>query len=254
LDVDGLNKSFATIPKKGEVAWERVLQDITFDVRRGEIVSIVGLSGCGKTTLLRIIAGLLEADSGQVRIGGEVVNGPGRDRGVVFQHAALFPWRTTLKNVAFGLEAAGVPTSERLERARQAIELVGLSRYVDYYPRQLSGGMQQRVGLARAMAVDPEILLMDEPFSALDAQTREELQSELLELQERTGRTVLFVTHDLDEAVYLSDRILVLLPHPGRVSALIEVPIAKPRVSQDEVKAHVAFGQVRLRVSEEIRK
>ena len=228
IEVVDITKRFRT--DSGEEL--TALDGISFTVRANEFVSIIGPSGCGKTTLLRILDGLVQADSGQVRIHGRPVQRPGPDRAVVFQDFALLPWRTVLGNVLFPLEVRGVPRAEREARAREAIQLVGLAGFEHYYPHALSGGMQQRVGLARALAVDPEILLMDEPFGALDAQTRQLLQDELLRLWERHKKTVILVTHDMHEAVYLSDRILVLAPRPGRVAKELVVDLPRPRDEQ----------------------
>jgi NitT/TauT family transport system ATP-binding protein len=197
---------------------------------------------------LRIIDGLIPPDSGSVHLAGKEVTGPGKGRGMVFQGFDLFPWRTTLKNVEFGLELLGVPKAERIERSRHFIDLVGLSGFENAYPHQLSGGMQQRVGIARALAVDPEILLMDEPFGSLDVQTRDLLQDELARILERDKKTVLFVTHGIEEAIYLADRILVLSSRPAKIQMTIEVPFSRPRT--DEVKTHPEFLAIRQRVWE----
>ena len=222
-----------------------VLRNLSFDVRQGEIASLIGESGCGKTTLLRVIQGLVHLDSGSVLVDGRPVSGPGRDRGFVFQQASLLPWRTAKQNVEFGLELQGVPRTQRASRAQELLELIGLAHAADQYPHQLSGGMQQRIGLARALAIDPAILLMDEPFSALDAQTREVLQVELMRIHEKTGVTTLFVTHDLDEAIYLSDRIVVLAARPGRVKQVIEVAFAHPRPELAELRTDPKFQEIR---------
>src|SRR5579863_286773 len=206
-----------------------VLRNVSFDVAQGEVVSLIGESGCGKTTLLRAIQGLVRIDSGSVLVDGVAVSDAGRDRGFVFQQASLLPWRTARHNIEFGLEIQGVGKAERGRRVTELLELVGLGHAGDQYPYQLSGGMQQRVGLARALAIDPAILLMDEPFSALDAQTREVLQSELLRIHDETGKTTLFVTHDLDECIYLSDQVVVLAAKPGRVKKILEIPFQHPR-------------------------
>jgi len=224
ITIDRVAKSYAT--GQGEV---HALNDVSFEVKREEFVSILGPSGCGKSTLLRIIDGLTPFDSGRVEIDGKPVAGPGPDRAMVFQHFALLPWATVLQNVMFPLEIRDVPVAEREERARQLIVQVGLSGFEHHYPRTLSGGMQQRVGIARALVVDPEILLMDEPFGALDALTRTLLQDELLELWSRDRKTVVFVTHSIDEAVYLSDRIVTMSPRPGTVAEVIEVPLNRDR-------------------------
>ena len=197
---------------------------------------------------MRIIDGLVPPDSGSVYLGGKEVTGPGKGRGMVFQGFDLFPWRTTLKNVEFGLELLGVPKAERVERSRYFIDLVGLGGFENAYPHQLSGGMQQRVGIARALAVDPEILLMDEPFGSLDVQTRDLLQDELARILERDKKTVLFVTHGIEEAIYLADRILVLSSRPAKIQMTIEVPFSRPRT--DEIKTHPEFLAIRQRVWE----
>ena len=225
-----------------------VLGDVSFDVRQGEVVSLIGESGCGKTTLLKIIQGLSRPDGGTILVDGVPVTKPGRDRGFVFQHASLLPWRNALHNVQFGLELQGIPASERAERARKLLELVGLGHAADQYPHQLSGGMQQRIGLARALAIDPAILLMGEPFSALDAQTREVLQAELLRIHAETGKTTLFVTHDLDEAIYLSDRVVVMAAKPGRVEQVIDIPFAHPRPELPELRGDIVFQRIRANI------
>jgi NitT/TauT family transport system ATP-binding protein len=253
LAVESVSCSFRSIGNQRSFQFVRVLSDISLGMREGEIVSVVGLSGCGKTTLLRIVGGLQSPDDGTIRVDGQPVSGPGLDRAIVFQQPSLLPWRTALKNVEFGLELKRAGKSARLEMSREALRLVGLGDFEKYYPRQMSGGMQQRIGLARALAVEPEILLMDEPFSALDAQTKEELQVELLDLHAKTGKTIMFVTHDLDEAVYLSDRILVLLPRPGRVHKVIDVDLPRPRANITDVKADPAFIRAREAVAREIR-
>lgn len=222
-----------------------VLGGVSFDVRPGEIVSLIGESGCGKTTMLRIVQGLIAADSGAILIDGHPVAGPGRDRGFVFQQAGLLPWRTAAENVGFGLELQGLPKAARIRRTEELLELVGLAHAGRRYPHELSGGMQQRIGLARALAIDPAILLMDEPFSALDAQTRETLQIELMRIHEKVDKTTLFVTHDLDEAVYLSDRVVVLAARPGRVKRVLEVPFPHPRPELAELRIDPRFQEIR---------
>ena len=223
----------------------QVLKNVSFDVRQGEVVSLIGESGCGKTTLLRIVQGLIRLDSGSILVDDNPVTTPGRDRGFVFQHATLLPWRSARKNVEFGLELQGIDKAERAERAMKLLKLVGLAHAADQYPHQLSGGMQQRIGLARALAIDPAILLMDEPFSALDAQTREVLQAELLRIHGETNKTTLFVTHDLDEALYLSDRVVVLAAKPGRVKKIIDIPFAHPRPELPELRGDPLFQDIR---------
>jgi NitT/TauT family transport system ATP-binding protein len=234
LRLANVSKSF----QRGRNATE-VLRDISLDVAEAEFVSVVGASGCGKTTLLRIIDGLVPHDSGEILLNGQPITGPGPDRGFVFQSDCLLPWRTVGGNVAFGLELQGVRRAEARARARQFIELVGLASFEGHFPHELSGGMRQRVNLARALTVDPEVLLMDEPFAALDAQTRELMQRELLRIWTADRKTVLFVTHQIDEAVYLSDRVVVLTARPGRMGESIEIDLPRPRSL--EIKRTPAF-------------
>jgi NitT/TauT family transport system ATP-binding protein len=210
-----------------------VLDDVSFNVEAGEFVALVGPSGCGKTTLLDLIAGLAKPDRGQILVNGKPVEGPGLDRGVVFQQYALFPWRTALGNIEFGLEAKGVPKAERNTRACEYLDLVGLAAFGDRYPHELSGGMKQRVAIARALSFNPDVLLMDEPFAALDAQTRETLQDELLRIWQRTGTTVVFITHSIDEAIYLGQRVLVMAAAPGRITHSRDVQIERGDLSDD---------------------
>jgi NitT/TauT family transport system ATP-binding protein len=220
LAISRLNKSF------GEL---EALRSIDLDIERGEFISVVGPSGCGKTTFLRIVAGLEQATSGNVLLDGHEVRKPGGDRGFVFQNDNLLPWRSVLANAMIGREIAGTSGPEHRQKTMALLKLVGLEGFEEYYPRQLSGGMRQRVNLARALAIDPEILLMDEPFSALDAQTREIMQAELLRIWEEGRKTVLFVTHQIDEAVFLSDRVLVFARRPGRLQAEVKIPLSRPR-------------------------
>ena len=224
LEVKGLGKTFES--KQGPVT---ALHDIHFKTHQRELVCVIGPSGCGKSTLIRILAGLESPTTGQVLLDGQPVERPGRDRGMVFQGYTLFPWLTVKKNVMFGLEMNQAGRNEAESEARQWLELVGLTRFADAYPHQLSGGMKQRVAIARALANRPRILLMDEPFGALDAQTRAKMQSHLLEIWKNIDITILFITHELDEAIFLADRILVLKAHPGEVQELIEVPVPRPR-------------------------
>lgn len=230
-----------------------VLRHLSFDIYENEVVSLIGESGCGKTTLLRIIQGLVRLDAGDILVDGNVVAGPGRDRGFVFQQPSLLPWRTARHNVEFGLELLRASKSERAARAQALLDLVGLGSSSEQFPHQLSGGMQQRIGLARALAIDPAILLMDEPFSALDAQTREVLQRELLRIHSQTGKTILFVTHDLDEALYLSDRIVVMGARPGRIKRIFEVPFSRPRVDLPTLRGEAEFLELRAQMWELIR-
>jgi NitT/TauT family transport system ATP-binding protein len=224
LRLEGVSKSFT---RAGDAI--QVLQDINLEVRSGEFVALVGASGCGKTTLLRIIDGLTEADAGTIFLDGRAISGPGRDRGFVFQSDSLLPWRSVRDNVAFGLKVQGVRTAEARARSAALIRLVGLSGFDGHFPHELSGGMRQRVNLARALAIDPAVLLMDEPFAALDAQTRELMQRELLRIWNADRKTVLFVTHQIDEAVYLADRVVVMTARPGRISEVIDVELERPR-------------------------
>ncbi len=221
--------------ERNRVAFQAV-EDVTVTFGEGEFVSIIGPSGCGKTTLLKIIAGLITPTAGEVVVDGSVVTGPGPERALVFQNFVLLPWATVLDNTAFGLEARGVKKAERRAIAAQQLARVGLVGFEDHYPHELSGGMQQRVGMARALAVDPANLLMDEPFGSLDALTRQLMQKDLLELwQDSAPRTAAFVTHSMDEAVYLSDKIVLMNTRPGCVEEIIDVPFARPR-NDDIVK------------------
>jgi NitT/TauT family transport system ATP-binding protein len=203
------------------------LDDVSLDVKAREFVALLGPSGCGKSTLLYLIGGFLENEVGTILVGGKPVAAPGPDRGIVFQHFALFPWKTVRANVLYGLERQGLPRAEREARAQSFIELVGLKGFEDSYPSQLSGGMKQRTALARTLAFDPDILLMDEPFGALDAQTRSLMQTELLAILARAPKTVIFVTHDVQEAVYLADRIAVMSARPGRIKAIVDAGFDK---------------------------
>jgi NitT/TauT family transport system ATP-binding protein len=220
LSVSRLSKSFGDLD---------ALRGISLGVERGEFISVVGPSGCGKTTFLRIVAGLERATAGEVSIDGRTARSPGTDRGFVFQNDSLLPWRTVFTNAMIGREITGSIGPDDRKRTMELLKLVGLEGFENYHPRQLSGGMRQRVNLARALAIDPEILLMDEPFAALDAQTREIMQTELLRIWERGQKTVLFVTHQIDEAVFLSDRVLVFARRPGRIQAEIPIPLPRPR-------------------------
>jgi len=254
LAVEDVSKTFRVrgAPASGETLLP-VLRRISFAVREGEIVSLIGESGCGKTTLLRIIQGLVRLDRGTIRVDGKSVSAPGRDRGFVFQQANLLPWRTARENIEFGLELQRLDRATRQERARQLLELVGLGAAAEQFPHQLSGGMQQRIGLARALAIEPAVLLMDEPFSALDAQNRELLQQELLRIHGETRKTILFVTHDLDEAIYLSDRIVAMGAKPGRIKRIIDVPFARPRAELPLLRGEPRFQAMRAEIWDLIR-
>ncbi len=224
-----------------------VLEDFSLDVPDLEFLVLLGPSGCGKSTLLRIVDGIENADSGEIILDGKDVSGTtGDGRGMVFQSFELLPWRTTLDNVAFGLEVNGVGKAERLETARSCIDLVGLSSFENAYPHQLSGGMQQRVGIARALAINPSILLMDEPYGALDVQTRDLLQDELLSIWERERKTVIFVTHSIEEAIYLADRIVVMSPRPGSIQMIRDVPFDRPR--REDIKTSPEFLELRSEI------
>jgi NitT/TauT family transport system ATP-binding protein len=224
LEVRGLGKRYRS--PQGET---EALRDINFSVHRREFVCVIGPSGCGKSTLIRILAGLDSHTQGQALLDGKPIKGPGQDRGMVFQGYSLFPWLTVKKNVMFGPRINGIGYDAAERDALLWLELVGLERFADAYPHQLSGGMRQRVAIARALVNQPRILLMDEPFGALDAQTRSKMQSHLIDIWKNIDITVLFITHDLDEAIYLADRILVLKAHPGEVQEIIEVPVPRPR-------------------------
>lgn len=226
LEITNLHKQFVDA-YTGETV--TAVGDVSFGIEQGEFVSILGPSGCGKTTVLNIVAGFETQTSGTVLMGGEPVRGPGPDRGVVFQSFALFPWKTVLGNVVFGLRMRGVPRSEREPVARQYLQLVGLDGFERKFPHELSGGMQQRLGVARVLANDPQVMLMDEPFASVDAQTRRKLQEELTGIFETKRPTVFFVTHDVDEAVFLADQVVVLSGRPSQVSEIVTVPLERPR-------------------------
>jgi NitT/TauT family transport system ATP-binding protein len=225
IAIEGLSKSFETQRRTSHLA----LADIALDVAEGEFVSILGPSGCGKSTLLYIVGGFVQPTAGTIAVRGAPVTGPGPDRGPVFQEFALFPWKTVLGNVMYGLIEQGVGRPEAEAKARALIALVHLEGYENFYPKELSGGMKQRVAIARTLAYGPSILLMDEPFGALDAHTRTGLQNELLEIWERDRKTVLFVTHSVEEAVFLSDRVVVLTRAPGRIKAIVAIDLPRPR-------------------------
>jgi NitT/TauT family transport system ATP-binding protein len=230
----------------GELHHVQALDRVSFTVSDGEIVALIGPSGCGKTTALRVAMGLDPSSSGRVTVDGREINGCGHDRGMVFQHAELLPWFTAMQNVMFGLEMKGMRGQPLRATAEKYLELVGLTSSKNRRPHQLSGGMQQRVGIARALAIDPKVLLMDEPFGALDAQTRESLQAELLDIHARTKKTILFVTHDLDEAVLIADRIIVM--KDGRVAEIMKVPLARPRPDLSIVRGLPEFADTRYKV------
>jgi NitT/TauT family transport system ATP-binding protein len=252
IEIDHVEKFYTKAGKGKEDERVHALRDINLSIGDGEFVSLLGPSGCGKTTLLKALDGLVPIDHGEIRVNGKKITGPGRERAFVFQNFGLFPWRTVMQNVVFPLESAGRPKAEREDVAKHYIEMVGLTKFINHHPHELSGGMQQRVGIARALAVDPEILLMDEPFGALDAQTREVMQVELLQIWERTRKTAVFVTHSVDEAIFLSKRIAVFTPHPGTIEEILEVPFGYPR-TEGHVKLDPKFAELRHRIWEMLR-
>ena len=219
--VEGVTHTYR--PSHGRAV--RALSDVSLQVRSREFVALLGPSGCGKSTLLYLVGGFLPTEAGRITVEGKPITAPGPDRGIVFQHFALFPWKTVRGNILYGLERQGMPRPEREKRAQDFINLVGLRGFEDSYPSQLSGGMKQRTAIARTLAFDPSILLMDEPFGALDAQTRSLMQTELLGIWQRTPKTVIFVTHDVQEAVYLADRVAVMSARPGRIKALVDTKL-----------------------------
>ena len=223
------------------------LEDVTIDVRSGEFLALVGPSGCGKSTLLDLLGGLTPPTGGRILLDGRPIAGPARDRGIVFQQYALFPWRTAAQNVEFGLDIAGFRAKQRRELALHHLDLVGLSAFADRYPHELSGGMKQRVAIARSLAYNPEVLLMDEPFAALDAQTRETLQGELLRIWRTTGKTIVFITHGIDEAVVLGQRVAIMTSRPGRIKQVVSVP-EDLRSETEDVRSLPAFGRIRHEV------
>ena len=233
LRIENLVKSYRRKEGWNTTRTLRVFDNVSFSVHEGEFVCIIGPSGCGKSTLLNLSAGLDQASGGAVYVDGHAVNGPGLDRGVVFQEFALMPWLTVAGNIEFGLKSKGMPAAERRAHVQRHIDLVGLSGFENFYPYRLSGGMRQRVGIARALAIDPSVLLMDEPFGALDAQTRETMQKALGEIWQATRKTVLFITHDIREAVYLSDRVLVMSGRPATISLELKINLPRPRNRHD---------------------
>lgn len=250
LRIINVHKTFPAKKIKGEKQQADdfvAVDNLSLDVKTGEFLAIVGPSGCGKSTLLDLLAGLTTPTSGQMTIDDKPITGPALDRGIVFQQYALFPWLTTLENIEFGLEAKGVNNTERRKTARHFLQLVGLSDFEHHYPAELSGGMKQRVAIARSLAYDPEVLLMDEPFAALDAQTRETLQAELLRIWQQTGKTIIFITHSIDEAIYLGQRIAIMTSRPGRIKQIIDVP-ASLRSKHEDVRSRAEFGQLRHQI------
>jgi len=246
LEVRNISKTYRSRQKDVEA-----LDNVSFTMEEHEFCCLIGYSGCGKSTLLRIVDGLIQPTSGQLLIRGRTTDRPGLDRGMVFQQFNLLPWRTVLGNVEFGLETREMSKQDRQQRAMRYISMVGLDGFEHSYPSQLSGGMQQRVGLARALAIEPEILLMDEPLGALDAQTKETMQTEIMRIWSIEKRTVLFVTHDIEEAILLADRVIVMGQRPGRIVDIVNVDFPRPR--QDDLRNSVEFVRMRARVSQTLK-
>lgn len=247
IEAKDVNLTF-TPPNRAPVT---ALQDFNVTVGEGEFVSIVGPSGCGKSTFLNVLLGLIPPKSGEMAINGKRVEGPGQDRAMVFQEFGLLPWRTVLNNVELGLELQGISKDQRQSLSQKFIDMVGLSGFEGHYPHELSGGMKQRVGIARALTTDPEVLLMDEPFAALDAQTRDIMQAELLRIWDEAKKTVLFVTHQIEEAVYLSDRVIVMTKRPGRTKKIIDIPLERPR--DYEMRVTQEFNDLKLALWNELK-
>jgi len=247
INLEGVRQEFWVRPENGaDDRGQRLfvaLDELDLEVKDGEILTLVGPSGCGKSTVLDLLAGLSRPVAGSVQLDGKEIEGPGLDRGVVFQQYTLLPWRSALGNIEFALEAAGFKRSERAARARKYLDLVGLSDFANRYPHELSGGMKQRVAIARSLSYEPEVLLMDEPYGALDAQTRERLQEELIDIWRRTGTTIVFITHDIEEAVYLGQRVAVMSARPGKIREVIEVDL--DRSSKSDVRSTPEFAQYR---------
>ncbi|WP_210583509.1 ABC transporter ATP-binding protein [Streptomyces sp. GESEQ-35] len=246
---EDVRKEFTVKDRTGHRQTTRftALDGIDLEIAPGEFIVLVGPSGCGKSTLLDLLGGLTQPTGGRILLDGKPVTGPGLDRGIVFQQYALLPWRTAQANVEFGLEATGVPRRQRAARAREFLDLVGLTGFEDRHPHELSGGMRQRVALARSLAYDPDVLLMDEPFAALDAQTRESLQDELLRIWQRTGKTVVFITHGIDEAVYLGRRVAVMTSRPGRIKQIVPVAFGS-RTATDDLRSSPEFTRHRHQI------
>lgn len=249
LQIDGIEKSF----KNEERGSFKVLDNISLEVEKGQFLSIVGPSGCGKSTLLYLIAGLDKADSGEIRVEGKPVKGPGPERVVVFQEAGLFPWLTVLENVTYGLKLKGMSKADAEAKAMETLKLVHLSKYVNSYPHQLSGGMKQRVSIARGLVMEPDILLMDEPFAALDEQTRMVLHKELLEIWRKLKITIVFITHNIREAVLLSENIIVLATRPGKIKATFSAKSTKDGITPDDITLHLE-QQILACLQDEIQK
>lgn len=241
FDIRGNNK------EEGDKKFIAV-DDINLEIKEGEFTVIVGPSGCGKSTFLNLLGGLTKPTSGEILLDGKPITGPGLDRGFVFQQYALFPWRTSISNIEFGLEEKKISKKQRKEIAKYYLDLVGLTGFEDRYPHELSGGMRQRIAIARSLAYEPEVLLMDEPFAALDAQTRETLQTELLRIWEKTGKTIIFITHSIEEAVYLGQKVVVMTSRPGKVKKIIDVPLPDSRQTEADLRVDPVFDKIRHNV------
>jgi NitT/TauT family transport system ATP-binding protein len=249
IAAEGLHFAYRTQERQPVVA----LVDVSFTVRPGELLSIVGPSGCGKSSLISLIAGLAKPQQGTIRVNGAPVRGPGADRGVVFQELGLMPWRTVSGNIGQGLEIAKVPKARRLEIVARFVTMIGLGGFEERYPHELSGGMKQRVALARTLAADPQVMLMDEPFAAVDAQTRVTLQKDLLRISMETGKTIVLVTHSVEEAAYLGDRVMVMTRRPGQVKEIIDIPIPRAERDFDALTSDPAFNELRTRITGSVR-
>ncbi|MBY6346018.1 ABC transporter ATP-binding protein [Providencia rettgeri] len=247
IELDGVGKTFNTRQGRSHTA----LQDIALSIPAGRFVSILGPSGCGKSTLLYMLGGFESCSSGQIRVKGKPITGPGPDRGPVFQEYALFPWKTVLGNVAYGMREQGMPKAQAEQRASEWLDKVKLGPYAAFYPRELSGGMRQRAAIARTLAYEPDILLMDEPFGALDAHTRVTLQTELLSLWEQLRNTVVFVTHGVDEAVFLSDTVIVMTGSPGRIKEVVDIDLPRPRV-RSELLRNPVYQETIIRLEQSL--
>lgn len=248
VTIKNIRKSYTIIPEDGESEEEFLaLEDFNLQIKKGEFITIVGPSGCGKSTFLDILAGLSKPTSGEIHIDGKLITGPDLDRGIILQGYALFPWLNVRQNIEFGLDIKGISKSDRKEISNKFIKLVGLDKFENRYPHELSGGMKQRVAIARALAYDPEVLLMDEPFAAVDAQTRESLQEELLSIWEKTNKTIVFITHSIEEAIFLADRVVVMSSNPGRIEEIIEVNLKRPRNTVD-IRSSKEFNEKQNRI------